>query len=56
MSDGLARLYTKELTDRFGQPFILEFKPGAATNYRCRTQLPATARRIDGGGITRGDA
>ena len=32
MSDGLARLYTKELSDRFGQPFILDFKPGAATN------------------------
>jgi len=32
MSDGLARLYTKELSDRFGQPFILDFKPGAASN------------------------
>ena len=32
MSDGLARLYTKELSDRFGQAFILDFKPGAATN------------------------
>jgi len=32
MSDGLARLYTKELSDQFGQAFILDFKPGAATN------------------------
>jgi len=41
MSDGLARLYTKELTDRFGQPFILEFKPGAATNLGAATVATA---------------
>ncbi len=32
MSDGLGRLFTKELSDRLGQPFILDFRPGAATN------------------------
>lgn len=37
MSDGLARLYAKELSDRLGQPFILEFKPGAATNLGAAT-------------------
>jgi tripartite-type tricarboxylate transporter receptor subunit TctC len=32
MSDGLGRLFAKELQDRFGQPFVLDFRPGAATN------------------------
>lgn len=32
LSDSLARLYGKELSDRFGQPFVVESKPGAATN------------------------
>jgi len=32
MSDGLGRLFTKALSDRFGQPFLLDFRPGAATN------------------------
>ena len=32
LTDSLMRLFTKELHDRFGQPFILDFKPGAATN------------------------
>ena len=32
LSDSLARLYGKELSDRFGQPFVIESKPGAATN------------------------
>ncbi len=32
LSDNLMRLFGKELWDRFGQPFILDFKPGAATN------------------------
>jgi len=41
MSDGLARLYTKELSDRFGQPFILDFKPGAATNLGAATVATA---------------
>lgn len=42
MSDGLARLYTKELSDRFGQPFILDFKPGAATNIGAASVATAT--------------
>ena len=41
MSDGLVRLYTKELSDRFGQPFILDFKPGAATNLGAATVATA---------------
>jgi tripartite-type tricarboxylate transporter receptor subunit TctC len=32
LSDALGRLYGKELADRFGQPFVPEHKPGAATN------------------------
>ena len=32
LSDSLARLYGKELSDRLGQPFIVESKPGASTN------------------------
>jgi tripartite-type tricarboxylate transporter receptor subunit TctC len=32
LSDSLARLYGKELSDRLGQPFVVESKPGAATN------------------------
>ncbi len=32
LADSLARLYAKELSDRFGQPFLVESKPGAATN------------------------
>ena len=32
LSDALARLYGKELSERFGQPFVPDYKPGAATN------------------------
>ena len=32
LSDSLARLYAKELSDRLGQPFIVESRPGASTN------------------------
>jgi hypothetical protein len=32
LSDSLARIYSKELSERLGQPFIIESKPGAATN------------------------
>lgn len=32
LSDSLARIYGKELSERLGQPFIVESKPGAATN------------------------
>ncbi len=32
LSDALARLYGKELADRFGQPFVVDNRPGAATN------------------------
>lgn len=32
LSDSLARLYGKELSDRLGQPFVIESRPGAATN------------------------
>ena len=32
LADSLTRLYTKELTEKFGQPFVLDYKPGAATN------------------------
>ncbi|MEI6382063.1 MAG: tripartite tricarboxylate transporter substrate binding protein [Betaproteobacteria bacterium] len=32
MSDGLTRLFAKELSNKLGQPFVLDFKPGAATN------------------------
>ena len=32
LSDSLARLYGKELSDHLGQPFVVESKPGAATN------------------------
>ena len=32
LSDSLARLYGKELSDRLGQPFIVESRPGASTN------------------------
>jgi tripartite-type tricarboxylate transporter receptor subunit TctC len=32
MSDGLCRLFTQVLQDQLGQPFVLDFKPGAATN------------------------
>lgn len=31
-TDGIARVYLKELQDRLGQPFILDYKPGASTN------------------------
>ena len=31
-TDNIARAYTKELQDRLGQPFILDYKPGASTN------------------------
>jgi tripartite-type tricarboxylate transporter receptor subunit TctC len=32
MSDGLTRMFAKELQERLGQPFVLDFRPGAATN------------------------
>jgi len=32
LSDSLARLYGKELSERLGQPFVIESKPGAGTN------------------------
>ncbi|MFN0162241.1 MAG: Bug family tripartite tricarboxylate transporter substrate binding protein [Burkholderiales bacterium] len=32
LSDSLARLYGRELQDRLGQPFVIESRPGAATN------------------------
>ena len=32
MSDGLSRLFTQALQERLGQPFVLDFRPGAATN------------------------
>ena len=32
LSDSLARLYGKELSERLGQPFVVESKPGASTN------------------------
>ncbi len=32
MSDGLGRLFAQALQERLGQPFVLDFKPGAATN------------------------
>ncbi len=32
LSDSLARIYGKELSERLGQPFVVESKPGAATN------------------------
>lgn len=32
LSDSLARLYGRELSERLGQPFVIESKPGAATN------------------------
>ena len=30
LSDSLARLYGRELSERLGQPFVIESKPGAA--------------------------
>ncbi|MBL8383366.1 MAG: tripartite tricarboxylate transporter substrate binding protein [Burkholderiales bacterium] len=32
LTDNLTRLFAKELSERLGQPFILDFKPGASTN------------------------
>ena len=32
LSDSLARIYGKELSERLGQPFVIESKPGASTN------------------------
>lgn len=32
LTDSLTRLYAKELQEKFGQPFVIEFKPGASTN------------------------
>lgn len=32
LSDSLARLYGRELAERLGQPFVIESRPGAATN------------------------
>jgi tripartite-type tricarboxylate transporter receptor subunit TctC len=32
LSDTLSRLYGRELAERLGQPFVIESKPGAATN------------------------
>lgn len=32
LSDNLTRLYANELSARLGQPFVLDFKPGASTN------------------------
>lgn len=32
LSDSLARLYGRELSERLGQPFVVESRPGAATN------------------------
>jgi hypothetical protein len=32
LSDSLARIYSKELSERLGQPFVVESKPGASTN------------------------
>ena len=32
ITDAIARSYTKELQDRFGQPFVLDHRPGASTN------------------------
>jgi len=32
LSDSLARIYGKELSERLGQPFVVESKPGASTN------------------------
>lgn len=42
MSDGLGRMFSKELQDRFGQPFILDFRPGAATNIGAAAVASAT--------------
>jgi tripartite-type tricarboxylate transporter receptor subunit TctC len=32
LTDGLTRLYAKDLSERLGQPFVPDFKPGAGTN------------------------
>ena len=32
LSDNLTRLFANELSARLGQPFVLDFKPGASTN------------------------
>ena len=32
ITDAIARNYTKALQDRFGQPFVLDHRPGASTN------------------------
>ncbi|MFN0162240.1 MAG: Bug family tripartite tricarboxylate transporter substrate binding protein [Burkholderiales bacterium] len=32
LSDNLTRLFAKELSERLGQPFVPDFKPGASTN------------------------
>jgi len=32
LTDNLTRLYANELSARLGQPFVLDFKPGASTN------------------------
>ena len=32
MADNLSRVFAKELSEMLGQPFVLDFKPGAASN------------------------
>ena len=32
MADNLSRAYAKDLSEMLGQPFVLDFKPGASTN------------------------
>ena len=46
LSDSLARIYGKELSERLGQPFFVESKPGAATNIGAAYVLLAVAHRI----------
>ena len=41
--DILARLVLQRLSDRFGQPFIVENKPGAATNRATESVVNAAA-------------